>query len=177
MGTEARDAGPPSVRPFPRPAPTRPDGTRPRPAELMATVAAQEASLPDDAAPADQQVLVMPNNVQTDKTPDFYESVYERLSQAIYDILSEPLVRLNRDFEIIPAGALEWSHRAHRIWLVKTFAWENGNGCRWMRYGSPASNVAACEEATVDTSMVSAESPNLRHSSTCLRAIPPRSGA
>jgi hypothetical protein len=38
--------------------------------------AAQDAALPDDAAPPDQQVLVMPANVQTDKTPDFYESVY-----------------------------------------------------------------------------------------------------
>ena len=31
----------------------------------------------------------MPNSPQLDKTPDFYESVYERLSEAIYDILSE----------------------------------------------------------------------------------------
>jgi ABC-type transport system substrate-binding protein len=96
-----------------------------------AAVAAQDASLPDDAAPADQQVLVMPNNVQTDKTPDFYESVYERLSEAIYDILSEPLVRLNRDFEIIPGGALEWSSNEEgTVWtfsLDPNLMWSDGN--------------------------------------------------
>jgi ABC-type transport system substrate-binding protein len=96
-----------------------------------AAVAAQDASLPDDAAPADQQVLVMPNSVQTDKTPDFYESVYERLSEAIYDILSEPLVRLNRDFEIIPGGALEWSgNEEGTVWTFKldpNLMWSDGN--------------------------------------------------
>jgi ABC-type transport system substrate-binding protein len=96
-----------------------------------AVAAAQDASLPDDAAPADQQVLVMPNNIQTDKTPDFYESVYERLSEAIYDILSEPLVRLNRDFELIPGGALEWSaNEDGTLWTFKldpNLMWNDGN--------------------------------------------------
>src|SRR4051812_36448969 len=96
-----------------------------------ATAAAQDASLPGDAAPPDQQVLVMPNDVQNDKTPDFYESVYERLSEAIYDILSEPLVRLNRDFEIIPAGALEWSaNEDGTVWTFKldpNLMWNDGN--------------------------------------------------
>jgi ABC-type transport system substrate-binding protein len=96
-----------------------------------AAVAAQEASLPDDAAPADQQVLVMPNDLELDKTPDFYESVYERLSEAIYDILSEPLVRLNRDFEIIPAGALEWNaNEDGTVWTFKLdpdLMWSDGN--------------------------------------------------
>jgi ABC-type transport system substrate-binding protein len=96
-----------------------------------AVAAAQDASLPDDAAPADQQVLVMPNSNQTDKTPDFYESVYERLSEAIYDILSEPLVRLNRDFELIPGGALEWSaNEDGTVWTFKldpNLMWSDGN--------------------------------------------------
>jgi ABC-type transport system substrate-binding protein len=96
-----------------------------------AAVAAQDASLPDDAAPADQQVLVMPNDLELDKTPDFYESVYERLSEAIYDILSEPLVRLNRDFEIIPAGALEWNaNEDGTVWTFKLdpdLMWSDGN--------------------------------------------------
>ncbi len=42
-------------------------------------VAAQDVALPDDAAPPDQQVFVMPSQLELDKTPDFYESVYERL--------------------------------------------------------------------------------------------------
>src|SRR5215212_7380166 len=96
-----------------------------------AAVAAQDASLPDDAAPADQQVLVMPNDLELDKTPDFYESVYERLSEAIYDILSEPLVRLNRDFEIIPGGALEWNaNEDGTVWTFKldpNLMWSDGN--------------------------------------------------
>ena len=108
--------------------------------------AAQDASLPDDAAPPDQQVLVMPNDIQTDKTPDFYESVYERLSEAIYDILSEPLVRLNRDFEIIPGGALEWgSNEEGTVWtfsLDPNLMWSDGTSVTandWVatfRYGA-----------------------------------------
>ena len=39
-------------------------------------------TLPDDAAPRRSASLVVPNDIQTDKTPDFYESVYERLSEA-----------------------------------------------------------------------------------------------
>ncbi|MCC7022489.1 MAG: peptide ABC transporter substrate-binding protein [Thermomicrobiales bacterium] len=93
--------------------------------------AAQEATLPDDAAPPDQQVFVLPNSVQTDKTPDFYESVYERLSEACFDILSEPLVRLSRDFEIIPAGALDWSSNDEgTVWtfqLDPKLVWSDGN--------------------------------------------------
>jgi hypothetical protein len=41
---------------------------------------AQDAALPDDAAPVDQQVFVVPSGTGPDKTPDFYESVYERVS-------------------------------------------------------------------------------------------------
>ena len=96
-----------------------------------ATVAAQDTALPDDAAPADQQVFVMVNSIQTDKTPDFYESVYERLSEAAFDILSEPLVRLDRNFEIGPAGALEWSSNDEgTIWtfqLDPELMWSDGN--------------------------------------------------
>jgi peptide/nickel transport system substrate-binding protein/oligopeptide transport system substrate-binding protein len=96
-----------------------------------AAVTAQDAALPDDAAPPEQQILVMPNNIQNDKTPDFYESVYTRLSEAIFDILSEPLVRLNRDFEIIPAAALEWSgNEDGTVWTFKLdpkLMWSDGN--------------------------------------------------
>lgn len=96
-----------------------------------AAMRSQDAALPDDAAPPEQQVLVLPNNIQTDKTPDFYESVYERLSEACFDILSEPLVRLNRDFEIIPGGALEWgSNEEGTVWTFQInpdLVWSDGN--------------------------------------------------
>ncbi|HEU0114644.1 MAG TPA: ABC transporter substrate-binding protein, partial [Thermomicrobiales bacterium] len=71
--------------------------------------ARQAASLPDDAAPPDEQVFVLPQDPTTDQTPDFYQSVYNRISQACFDILSDPLVRLSRDIEIIPAAATKWT--------------------------------------------------------------------
>jgi ABC-type transport system substrate-binding protein len=108
--------------------------------------AAQDAALPDDAAPPDQQVLVLPNNAQLDKTPDFYEAVYERTSDASSDIFSDPLVRLNRDFEIIPGAALEWSgNEDGTVWtfsLDPALMWNDGNpvtASDWvttLRYGA-----------------------------------------
>lgn len=96
-----------------------------------AAVRGQDVALPDDAAPPDQQVFVMPNRVDADKTPDFYESVYERLSESAFDILSEPLVRLSRDFEIIPGAALEWSgNEDGTVWtfqLDPALMWSDGN--------------------------------------------------
>ena len=101
------------------------------PADAAARARAQDATLPDDAAPADQQVYVVPNQPDLDKTPDFYESVYERLSDGSSDIFSDPLVRLNRDFEIIPAGALEWSgNEDGTVWtftLDPALMWNDGN--------------------------------------------------
>jgi ABC-type transport system substrate-binding protein len=100
-------------------------------ASASAAVRAQDAALPDDAAPAEQQILVLTSDDQLDKTPDFYEAVYERLSQAAYDIFSEPLVRLNRDFELEPAGALEWSgNEDGTVWTFKLdpkLMWNDGN--------------------------------------------------
>ena len=72
----------------------------------------------------------MPNNFQTDKTPDFYESVYERLSQSIYDILpnlcaAQPGLRDH-------SGRGAWSERELR-WDRLTFKrdpnlmWSDGN--------------------------------------------------
>ena len=96
-----------------------------------AAARAQDAALPDDAAPADQQVFVVPSGTQPDKTPDFYESVYERLSDGSSDIFSDPLVRLNRNFEIIPAAALEWSgNEDGTVWtfdLDPALMWNDGN--------------------------------------------------
>jgi ABC-type transport system substrate-binding protein len=96
-----------------------------------ASARAQEASLPDDAAPADQQVFVVPSQPGPDKTPDFYESVYERVSDGSSDVFSDPLVRLNRNFEIIPAAALDWSgNEDGTVWtfnLEPALMWNDGN--------------------------------------------------
>ncbi len=95
-----------------------------------AAAARQDAALPDDAAPADQQVYVVPSDPTTDKTPDFYESVYERVSDGSSDIFSDPLVRLNRNFEIIPAAATEWSSNEDgTVWTFKidpNLMWNDG---------------------------------------------------
>jgi ABC-type transport system substrate-binding protein len=98
---------------------------------VAAAARSQDAALPDDAAPPDQQVYVVPSSTETDKTPDFYESVYERVSDGSSDIFSDPLVRLNRNFEIIPAAALEWSgNEDGTVWtftLDPALMWSDGN--------------------------------------------------
>jgi ABC-type oligopeptide transport system substrate-binding subunit len=65
--------------------------------------------LPADAAPLDQQVLVMAyDNTADFTTLDFFQSVYGRAG-ANSDLLTEPLVRINKNFEIVPGAATKWS--------------------------------------------------------------------
>ena len=60
--------------------------------------------LPADAAPLDQQVLVYPYSGWANfTTVDFFTSVYER-GDAITDILSDSLVRLDKDFKVHPGA-------------------------------------------------------------------------
>ena len=58
---------------------------------------------PADAAPPENQVIYFPSNVSQSRVLDFYEQVYER--PWIADLFSEPLMRINRDFEVIPGAA------------------------------------------------------------------------
>lgn len=85
--------------------------------------------LPDGAAAADQQVWRIPSDPAFAKSLDFYETVYNRAGGA--DLNSEPLVRINRNFEIGPAAAAEWSgSKDGKTWtfkLVKTLMWSDGN--------------------------------------------------
>jgi ABC-type oligopeptide transport system substrate-binding subunit len=85
--------------------------------------------LPDGAAAADQQVWRIPSDPAFAKSLDFYETVYNRAGGA--DLNSEPLVRINRNFEIVPAAAAEWSGSADgKTWtfkLLKTLMWSDGN--------------------------------------------------
>src|SRR5215208_4793032 len=65
-------------------------------------------TLPDDAAPADQQVYVQHyDNTADFTTIDFFESVYKR-GGAVTDILSDPLVRLDKNFKTVPGAATKW---------------------------------------------------------------------
>jgi len=84
-----------------------------------AAAAPGPAALPSDAAPAEQQVLVTPFDSTADVTTlDFWESVYKRPGGA--DLFTEPLVRLNKNFETQPAAALSWSaDSTGKIWTFK----------------------------------------------------------
>src|SRR5438477_1917940 len=65
-------------------------------------------TLPADAAPPDQQVYIVHyDNTADFTTIDFYESVYKRAG-AIADILSDSLVRLDKNFKAQPGAATKW---------------------------------------------------------------------
>jgi len=65
-------------------------------------------TLPADAAPADQQVYVAHyDNTADFTTIDFYESVYKR-GGSVTDILSDSLVRLDKNFKVQPGAATKW---------------------------------------------------------------------
>ncbi len=76
-------------------------------------------TLPPDAAPPEQQVLIQHyDNTANATTLDFWESVYKRGGAA--DLFTEPLVRINKDFEIVPAAATEWSvDSSGLVWTFK----------------------------------------------------------
>ena len=78
------------------------------------------AALPDDAAPPDQQVSSCRTTSRTTRRRIFTSRSTSGSQRRSSDILSDPLVRLNRDFEIIPAGALEWSgNEDGTVWTFK----------------------------------------------------------
>jgi len=91
-------------------------------------IAAQE--LPADAAPPERQVFIVPSDPTTTFLMDFYEAVYGRPSYAS-DLFSDPLVRIDKNFKIIPAAATEWSGSADgKTWTFKidpTLVWSDGN--------------------------------------------------
>ncbi len=86
--------------------------------------------LPADAAPLDQQVLVYPfSGWRGLRTLDFYEAVYSR-ADAITDILSDSLVRLDKNFEVQPGAATDWSvDESGLVWtfnLDPNLMWNDG---------------------------------------------------
>jgi ABC-type transport system substrate-binding protein len=94
-----------------------------------AIVNAFGVTLPEDAAPADQQILRLmgPEGITT----DFAVSVYKRSVNSYSDILTTPFVRLNKNFEILPAGALSWEVSKDGLnWTFKMdpdLKWSDGN--------------------------------------------------
>ena len=77
-------------------------------------------TLPPDAAPPDQQVYIVHyDNTADFTTIDFYESVYKR-GGAISDLLSDSLVRLDKNFKLHPGAATAWSVDASGlVWTFK----------------------------------------------------------
>ncbi len=65
-------------------------------------------TLPVDAAPSDKQVYINHyDNTADFTTVDFFESVYKR-GGATSDVLSDPLVRLDKNFKVQPGAATKW---------------------------------------------------------------------
>ncbi|HNP71772.1 MAG TPA: peptide ABC transporter substrate-binding protein, partial [Kouleothrix sp.] len=101
-------------------APSAPEPTAAPAAEPAAGATLNGVTLPADAAPADQQVYITHyDNSLNFTTLDFWQSVYER-GGAIADVLTEPLVRLDKNFQIVPAAATEWSvDSSGLVWTFK----------------------------------------------------------
>ena len=91
--------------------------------------AMQDGEAPADAAPPENQLLRAATNPTNAKVLDFYEQVYER--PGIADIFSVPLVRLTKNFEIVPGSASEWSGSEDgKTWtftLKQGHMWNDGN--------------------------------------------------
>jgi ABC-type oligopeptide transport system substrate-binding subunit len=133
----APTTAPPASAPKPTAAPTTAPAAQPTaaaaakpgattaPAAAATTApaaAAQPAQLPADAAPPDQQVLVLPYDNSLDFTSmDFMESVYKRGNAGVgSDLMTEPLVRIDKNFDIKPGAAQSWSaDSTGTVWTFK----------------------------------------------------------
>lgn len=100
-----------------------------KPPEPQGVVNAWGVTLPADAAPPEQQYIRLLGIEGT--TNDFAVSVYKRNVNSQCDILTTPLVRLNKNFEILAAGALSWEVSTDgRTWtfnLDPDLKWSDGN--------------------------------------------------
>ncbi|HKG26485.1 MAG TPA: ABC transporter substrate-binding protein, partial [Thermomicrobiales bacterium] len=99
------------------------------PAGARVRVLAPNQETPADAAPPESQVFIGVGDTAQAKAIDFYETVYQRAPFA--DLFSEPLVRLDRNFQIQPAAAESWSGSADGMtWTFKIrqgMNWSDGN--------------------------------------------------
>src|SRR5216684_248882 len=101
----------PAAKPTTAPAaaPTTAPAAAAKPTTAPAAAPAAPQAIPADAAPPDQQVLVLAFTSTADFTTlDFWQSVYGR-GGASSDMMTEPLVRLNKNFELVPAAATKWA--------------------------------------------------------------------
>lgn len=117
---------PGALPPPPAPAPTTAAGSAP-----SAMVNAFGVTLPPDAAPPEKQYIVTLTEEGT--TCDFAVSVYKRAGSGppYCNVLATPLLRINKNFEILPAGAESWESSPDGMtWtfhLDKNLKWSDGN--------------------------------------------------
>ncbi len=122
-----------AATPTPAPVPTQAPAATKAPAATQAPTKAPAAKLvnsvgvelPADAAPLDQQVLIQ----MTETEPKHLDrSASLSGSGSIYPFLiSEPLVKLNEDFTLLPAGAEKWSVAADNV----TWTFNIRKGMKW----------------------------------------------
>lgn len=98
------------------------------PGGITTAVAAQSEAA--DAAAPERQVFVVPSDPTVSQVLDFYENVYQRPSYAV-DLFSDPLVRVDKNFQLVPGAALEWSVADDGLtWtftLDPDLVWSDGN--------------------------------------------------
>lgn len=99
------------------------------PTAIASASVLQDGELPADAAPPEDQVLRVASDPTVATVLDFYEQVYAR--PGIADLFSMPLVRLTKNFEIVPGAATEWSgNEDGTVWtfkLTEGMMWSDGN--------------------------------------------------
>jgi ABC-type oligopeptide transport system substrate-binding subunit len=85
--------------------------------------------MPADAAPLDQQFIRLLMSEGT--TADFAVSVYKRGGNSYASVLSTPFVRINKNFEILPNGALSYDSSSDgKTWtfhMDPALKWSDGN--------------------------------------------------
>ncbi|MEJ7838988.1 MAG: peptide ABC transporter substrate-binding protein [Thermomicrobiales bacterium] len=96
------------------------------PASAQTPVATLDLS---DAASPENQVIRFASDPTIARVLDFYEMVYGR--PGIADLFSDPLVRLNKNFEIVPGAATTWTNSEdgmiHTFTLDQNLMWSDGN--------------------------------------------------
>lgn len=111
----------------------------------LPALAAQDA----EATPAEQQVFIMVSDSTFAKVVDFYVYVYQRAGVA--DLSSEPLVRVNKEFQIEPAAAESWSGSEDGMtWTFKIregLTWSDGNPVTAKDWVATFQNAANPESA------------------------------
>ncbi|MEZ4499473.1 MAG: peptide ABC transporter substrate-binding protein [Thermomicrobiales bacterium] len=109
----------------------QPGGVLASPSSGMSRTVRSMQDLPEGAAPVDQQILLLPDDAAVARVLDFYMSVYTRPSDSASDVFSEPLVRLDKNFQLMPAAAESWSGSEDgKTWTFKIregMMWSDGN--------------------------------------------------